>query len=362
VGIISFRFWKLGIFLVSEAHTEDSTRTQAPKQPSRRWFGVVFGILISTVTIFLVLQWAGWEPLVTALEQVDMRLIFMAVVVFLVSMLARVLCWRELLDRKYSIWQVLAALNEGYLINNILPWRLGEFGRAILLGRKGGSGTLSVLSTILIERLLDVFIAFSILIAVLPIAAGLPEARRTGLILAGILIIGAFVVWFLLRDTTWVRWLFDRLPGDSGRWQGMWERLRIGLLVLREPDRFLRSLAWISLSWFLAGIQYWLVLKAVLTEASLLWAFFMLTVTLLGVAVPSSPGFIGVFEAAGVLALSVFGVPRGEALAASLLIHGMVYIIGSTFGVIAMTREGDTLMGIYRQIRSRITIQTNSAI
>lgn len=330
-----------------------------PKPFSRRWFGVLFGVAVSVVTIFLVFQWAGWDPLLIALKSVDLRMLFAAVGVFLFSMLARTLSWRELLNREFTLIQVLAALNEGYLLNNILPWRLGEFGRAILLGRKGG-GMLSVLSTILIERLLDVFIAFSILVALLPTAAGLPEARRTGLILAGILILGGVVVWILLRDSSWVKRLFERLPGDADRWSGMWERLRVGLLVLREPDRFLRSFAWLSLSWILAGIQYWLVLNAVLPGASLLWGFFMLTVTLLGVAVPSSPGFIGVFEAAGVLALSVFGVPRGEALAASLLIHAMVYVVGSTFGVIAIIREGDTVINIYREIRSRVAGQMNS--
>jgi uncharacterized protein (TIRG00374 family) len=330
------------------------------KPSRRRWFGLLFGILISVVTIYLVFQWAGWGPLVAALERVNVSLVLLALIVFLASMLARALSWRELLDRKYSLVEVLAALNEGYLLNNILPWRLGELGRAILLGRKGERGTLHVLATIFVERMMDVFIAFSILIALLPTAAGLPEARQTGLILAGILLSGAVVVWFLLRDITWVQWFFDQLPGDPLRWTGRWERLQSGLMVLRERERFLRSLAWISLSWFLAGVQYWLVLRSVLPQASLLWAFFMLTVTLLGIAVPSSPGFIGVFEAAGVLALSVFDVPRGDALAASLLIHGIVYFTGSSFGAIAMTREGDTLVGIYHQIRSRFSVQATS--
>ncbi len=66
------------------------------------------------------------------------------------------------------------------------------------------------------------------------------------------------------------------------------------------------------------------------------------------------------FEAAGVLALSVFGVPRGDALAASLLIHGIVYIVGSLLGAIAMAREGDTLAGIYRQIRNRFATSSVS--
>jgi uncharacterized membrane protein YbhN (UPF0104 family) len=186
----------------------------------------------------------------------------------------------------------------------------------------------------------------------------LPEARRTGFILAGILAIGGVVVWFLLRESAWIQSLFRHLPGDASRWEGIWERIQRGFMVLREPDRFLRSISWLGLSWFLAGIQYWLVLNAVVPHASLLWAYFMLTVTLLGIAVPSSPGFIGVFEAAGVLALSVFDVPRGDALAASLLIHGIVYILGSVLGAIAMTREGETLMGIYRQIRTRFAAET----
>jgi uncharacterized protein (TIRG00374 family) len=325
---------------------------------ARRWFGLLFGLLISALAAYLVLQWAGWEPLVEALRQVDLQLIALAVIIFLLSMLARSLCWRELLDREYSLLQVLAALNEGYLLNNMLPWRLGEFGRAILLGRKGKKGTLNVLATIFVERMLDVFIAFSILIALLPTAAGLPEARRTGFILAGILIAGAVVVWILLRESTWIHWFLARLPGNKDRWVGMWDRLQSGLMVLREPDRLLRSLSWLMISWFLAGIEYWLVLRAFLPQASLLWAYFMLTVTLLGIAIPSSPGFIGVFEAAGVIALSVFGVPRGDALAASLMIHGIVYLVGSALGAVAMTREGDTLVGIYRQIRTRFSVET----
>jgi uncharacterized protein (TIRG00374 family) len=345
---------------VKNAQHTQSEQVQARRPSAGRWFGVFFGILISAVAVYLVFQWAGWEPLVEALGRVDLRLVFLAVLVFLVSMVARALSWRELLDRKYTLLQVLAALNEGYLLNNILPWRLGEFGRAILLGRKGESGTLSVLSTILVERLLDVFIALSILIALLPTAAGLPQARQTGIILAGILVFGGVVVWFLLREGAWLERILTFLPGGSDRWTAMWTRLQSGLTVMREPDRFLRSLTWLSLSWFLAGVQYWLVLIAVVPEARLLWAFFMLTVTLLGIAVPSSPGFIGVFEAAGVLALSVFGVSRGDALAASLLIHAIVYIMGSTFGAIAMTREGDTLVGIYRQIRTRFVVGDTS--
>jgi uncharacterized membrane protein YbhN (UPF0104 family) len=73
-------------------------------------------------------------------------------------------------------------------------------------------------------------------------------------------------------------------------------------------------------------------------------------VTLLGGAIPSTPGYLGVFEAAGVLALSTFGVLESEALAVTLLLHGIVYILGSGFGLIAMLREGETISSLSRRL------------
>lgn len=365
---LRYTFWHItpvihqptGFSELSESQQDIVDQPQARTPLPRRWIGVLIGLAISVSAIYLVLQWTGWDPLVEAFERVDLRFVLGGVIVFLISMVARALCWRELLARRFSLLQVLSALNEGYLLNNILPWRLGEFGRAVLLGRKG-DGVLRVLSTIFVERMFDVFIALSILIGLLPSVAGIPEARRTGFFLAGILIVGTGVVWFLLRESTWIERIFDRLPGSMARLSAYWRRIQSGFLVLRDPGRFLRSFAWILTSWMLAGLQYWLVLKSVMPDANLLWAYFLLTVTLLGIAVPSSPGFIGVFEAAGVLALSVFGVPRAEALAASLLIHAMVYILGSAFGAVALSSEGETIIGIYRDIRTRVLIENRPA-
>lgn len=104
-----------------------------------------------------------------------------------------------------------------------------------------------------------------------------------------------------------------------------------------------------ALSWGLAGLEYWFVIRSLFPQAELIWAYFMLPVTLLGVAVPSSPGFIGIFEAAGVFALSVFGVPKDRALAAALVLHGIVFVIGSGLGALALVGDGETLTGLYRE-------------
>ncbi len=323
----------------------------AMSRNSRRFLGLLLGILISAVALYLVLRWAGWEPLLAALKRMDARFLLLAVVVYLASMLARTAAWKTMMNNKYGFGRVLAALNEGYLLNNVLPWRLGEVGRAVLLGRHPGGSILSVLSSILVERLFDLAIAIGLLFALLPHVAGIPNVPRTGLSIAVVLFVIIAGLWLLVRKPEWIESVVSRLPGGEKRWMPAWERVRQGLQALQNPRLFFTSLGWMLLTWTLAGVEYWLIMRALIPEAEWIWAFFMLTITLLGGAIPSVPGYFGVFEAAGVLALSVFGVPTAEALAIALTIHGMVYLLGSLFGFIALLNEGETISGLYRDIR-----------
>jgi uncharacterized protein (TIRG00374 family) len=288
----------------------------------------------------------------------DVRFLLLAVVFYLASMLARTAAWKAMLNNKYGFGRVLAALNEGYLLNNVLPWRLGEVGRAVLLGRHSGGSILSVLSSIFVERLFDLTIAFGLLFALLPHVADIPNVPRTGLSIAVVLLIFA-VLWLLVRKPEWIESIVSRLPGGEMRWMPAWERVRQGLQALQEPRLFFTSLGWMALTWTLAGVEYWLIMSALIPEAEWTWAFFMLTITLLGGAIPSVPGYLGVFEAAGVLALSAFYVPSAEALAISLTIHGMVYSIGSLFGFIALFNEGETISGLYQDIRRWLSTGSN---
>jgi len=182
---------------------------------SRTLTGVFLGFLISAVALALLLRWSGWGPLWATLRQVDLRYLLAGALVFLASMLARARAWQLILKKEFGIWRVLAALNEGYLLNNILPWRMGELGRAILLGRRPGGSVMRVLSSILVERLYDVFLALSLLIALLPEAAGLPSALRSAAMVTLLLAGSATVIYVILRNPTWLRDLIGRLPGTG---------------------------------------------------------------------------------------------------------------------------------------------------
>jgi uncharacterized membrane protein YbhN (UPF0104 family) len=70
------------------------------------------------------------------------------------------------------------------------------------------------------------------------------------------------------------------------------------------------------------------------------------------VAIPSAPGYLGVFEASAVAALAVVGVPSSTALGYALILHALHYGITSLLGALALAGEGETLAGAVRAARA----------
>jgi len=85
-------------------------------------------------------------------------------------------------------------------LNNLLPFRLGEVGRAFLLSRKAGLGFWQVLSTIVIERILDLSMAVGLLFSTLPFVVGATWAREAAFLVGGMVILGLVVLYILARS------------------------------------------------------------------------------------------------------------------------------------------------------------------
>jgi uncharacterized protein (TIRG00374 family) len=329
---------------------------------TRSRIGVAIGILVSAVALFLAIRWSGWDALKEALARVDLRLVGFAILLFLLSMIARVFAWRALLGWRFTVKRVFKVLNEGYLLNNLLPWRLGEVGRAVLLGQGTDDSILTVLSSIFIERMYDLLLAASLLLVLFPFAVRLEGAVAVAAVLGLGVIVLIIVIRVAVDKPAWHRAVAARLPGGESRWMPLVGQFRQGVRALEDWRIFRISAGWIVLSWALAGLQYWFVLRAIIPNAALLWAYFMLPVALLGGAIPSSPGSIGVFEAGAVLSLSAFGVRQADALAAALILHGINYAISSIIGAIALMNEGETFKGLYLSVQAWITASAHRQI
>ena len=151
--------------------------------------------------------------------------------------------------------------------------------------------------------------------------------------------------------------LFDRLTARWPKLQKTGENflapLFSGLSILTDGWLFIRVLLWMTLNWAISVMQFYLLLLAFFPGAQPVWALFGLGAVAFGNAIPSLPGAVGTYEAALGGALALVTKDQSTALAAAIVAHLFSYLSTGIIGLYALSTEGETLMGIYRQLRKR---------
>ena len=314
------------------------------------------GLIISMISLIIVLYFVDFHQLLEALRLANYGYVALFFIFSLIWLFVRAIVWRTLLQEKATASQVFLTINEGYLLNNIFPFRLGEVGRSFLLSRKANLQFLQVLSTIVVERFLDVAMAAGLLLGSLPFVVGASWSLQAAIITISLVLIGLGVLFLLARNRDWAIIQFEK---TSRRWpillkvgSKQLDAFLAGLAALTDGRRFLCVIALMILNWTIAVIQYYLLILAYFPNAKLLWAVFSLGVTALGIAVPSSPGAVGVLELAMVGALSLFGLNPSTSLAVAITAHLANYLVTGAIGAFALFRDGLSLTGIYKDVRS----------
>jgi len=124
------------------------------------------------------------------------------------------------------------------------------------------------------------------------------------------------------------------------------------LSVLTDGWLFLRFIFWMTLNWAFAIVAYYIIILAFFPQANMVWAMFCLGAAAFGGAIPSAPGALATFEWAIVFALTRFVPDESTALAAALAMRMYNYINSGVIGGIGLAREGQTLSGVYEQLRN----------
>jgi len=288
------------------------------------------------------------------LLQADLRFILLGVGASLLWLIIRGFVWRTLLLNRASYRDSFLTINEGYLLNNILPFRVGEIARAFLMSRKAGMNFWQVIPSIIIERSLDLAFAAGLFLCTLPLVIGVPWAQQAAIGIGIVVITGLGLFYILARERErvleWVAKMGERfslVKKLAGR--------RViaffdGLAILTDGRLFLKALGWEGLNWLVAILMYYLFLHAFFPHPNLLWVIFTVGVGALGIALPSSPGAIGVYEAALVGALAVFGLEASVTFAFALSMHIISYLITGLIGGYALYKDGESLSSMYSQL------------
>ena len=245
----------------------------------------------------------------------------------------------------------------GFAASFILPARAGEVLRPWLLARREGLDTAAVITTIVIERLLD-FVAVLALLATFftffdpglsamdPVLFQTVKTwgTRAGYAaVAGMLgLIGAAArPDLLLRVVDAVTaWLPARVRGVV---TGLAGQFAVGLAVVRDPARLALALAWSFPLWVIIAAQIWVVSVAVGVTLPPSGALLIMALLVIGVAVPT-PGAVGGFhEAYRVAATAFFGADNDHAVGAAIVLHAVGFVPTLLAGAWLMAREGLSL-------------------
>ncbi len=281
---------------------------------------VVFGYIALT-NINLTLAWK-------ALQSTDYWWIAAALVAFGVGNVARALRWRSLFarGRRPPIGPVLDATMVGYLYNNIMPARVGEAARVVVLTQRSSTAPVEIVGTVVVERMYDVLVILVIFFAAEPWLAHVSwfgTAAVAAIVLAALIATAAIVltiygdrpVRLLLRPLK----RHARFSGE--RIERIASELTHGLSGLRDWEVALEAFLWSIAAWMLTAVCSYLVSLAFHLHVPFSCALLVAVAVGLSMILPSPPAAVGVFEAAALVALKAYGIPYSSALPYALVLH-----------------------------------------
>jgi glycosyltransferase 2 family protein len=313
--------------------------------------GLVLGIGVSLVAIGILILLVDWHSVFDAWRAAALWVLLPGAICVILAMYARAMAWRALMGNATTIEKSFWDLQISYLLNNILPFRMGDIARAMLISRPtvGQPARISsgeALSAVAVERVLDLVFAFAFLIAILPWIAGADWAGRS-LALMLVAAVGGFAFLLVLSSlrTAIMRWMtaFSQKVPTIKPLLSPLDSFLTGLTAARSLRRSVPAILWLSAGWIFWILEYWIVLEGFHPGGGFGLGFLALVGGMAGVSIPSAPGSLGVYEGAVSGFLSLGGIALATATAFAIALHVFNILLLSILGILGLTVEGESL-------------------
>ena len=319
------------------------------------------GLLVSLALLGLFFSATSIGGLVASLGEADYRSLAPAILVYFAGVWVRSLRWKLLVDPIASVpvGRLLRAMLIGFTVNNLLPARLGEIARAMLLSRWAGVPPGATIGTIVVERLFDGLTLCAILALGWFWAPPGGWLRDAALLASGIFVMGALVVaaaamlpeLFLALARQVVRVVPERFRARLLR---ICAAFLDGLAVVRDARRLVLVTILSLVAWLLEAGMYYVIMLGFGLGSGPLSALLGMVAANLGTMVPSSPSFIGTFDVPlQAVLVELFAVDASLAASYTLVVHAALVVPVVIVGLILLSREGLSLGEVSRRAAGR---------
>lgn len=319
------------------------------------WRGVI-GVIISAGALYLALRNVHFGEVVQHVRDANGWLLAASTITATAIFPLRARRWKPILDpvapglRFGQLWRPTAI---GMMVSNLVPARAGEPARAFALTRETRQVPFTTaFASIAVDRVFDAALIL-ILMALATLDPRFGSTARIGNQSVATMMLGALVfaaavlagLYTFVFRPQWITGLWTAVarraaPKLEPRGRALLESFARGLAVLRSPSRFAAIFFWALLHWLVNALAFYLAFLALGIDVPFSAALFLQGVISIGVAAPSTPGFVGVFELAARLGLAVYAVPETLAATWALVFHTLSFIPITVIGGYYFLRMG----------------------
>jgi uncharacterized protein (TIRG00374 family) len=327
---------------------------------ARRVLPALLGVGASLGLLWWALRGVSTADILHHVSQAEIVPLTVAVILATLTFPIRLIRWRILLrdeaGQHYPAGPLWHAVALGFMANNILPLRAGELVRSYTAARLAQIRFTTVLSSVAVERIFDGLTIVALLTVAL-LSPDLPRsvkvggvsvadlARMGGLVGGLALLVAILILAAPLAAERMVRRVVP-WPRAAARLVNLIEGVRQGLVVLRAPGRLVLVVFWSFVLWLVNALAFYVGFAAFDIPVSYFGALLMQGLLVLGISIPSTPGFFGPFEAVIVAVLALYGVPSGAAFSYAISFHITTFIPITLLGLWSLTRTPGGFQGL----------------
>jgi uncharacterized protein (TIRG00374 family) len=339
----------------------------ARRTPAWRDWRVLLGVAVTGVALAFAVRGIPLSEVVEAAKGADLWVLLgLSIPAYAGAVVFRGFRWRHLTNPITPLPRGLLVRGVviGFMVNNLVPLRIGEVVRAWYVSRESGVSASALFGTVVLERVIDVVSVMLLAVGALSLV-GAGSAEESLLSQGAVLLLPAglvpLVALVLLRVAPEhalrvATWLSKPLPAHvSAGVQRVLRNFTHGLGALRGGSHlfwiaFHSAVIWVVFSMLpmLAGLLgFGIDLGSPVHMAVV--SYLALGAVGVAVAIPSAPGFFGTYQLAFKTVLEQFGVPSATALALGLVVWFVFWLTLTAAGLVVMRTGGTKFSDLTRQ-------------
>jgi uncharacterized protein (TIRG00374 family) len=302
----------------------------------------VLGFAISIVLFYLSMRGIQFNEIWSTLQRTNPALAFMPLVFIALAICLSSFRWSRLSGPTVYFSETVPAMLIGMFINNVLPARLGEVARGYVLARKKGFSFTYSFSTVLLDRFFDLTGLLLITFIFFPSASLPPRVSQGIYVIMGVLVLCVLMIILLSRKSfaDHISERFTRLEKSFfSKFAKRIVEIRENLTRIGSPMTIIYFVIISFFTWLSMSAALYCVTKALGVSVPPYCIPFVCALLNIGITIPSSPGYVGVYQFLLVYLLSIFGVPKPEGFTISIIYHASWYIPYTVVGFLLLLRE-----------------------